>query len=291
MVSNYLNDSLIMKKFFNSVIALTAALSMVSCMQVDNWDEPEASISGRLINAVTGENYLTDQGDVHIRIWEKSFSTNPAHQDLAVKNDGTYTNLRLFAGTYDMVPNDGSWWPCDTLRNVAIGNSNHATQDFKVTPYLMIKDFDVQLLQAPSQDMDTLRMSCRLFAPITENLPQVWEVRPFININQYCGAGNKLDYYYKDNDDVENDLYGLDNGEEVTTVYTWKKSIHKNWNQIGDMTTGEGNREYVIRVPVKRGYKYSVRMGANVNDQYRKFNYSEIKVITIPEDPTQKPNW
>lgn len=280
-----------MKKFFYSILAVTATLTMGSCMEVDNWDEPEASITGRLINAVTGENYLTDQGDVHIRIWEKSFSTNPAHQDLAVKDDGTYTNLRLFPGTYDMLPVDGSWWPCDTVRNVAIGNNNHAQKDFQVTPYLMIKDFNVQLLQAPNQDMDTLRMSCRLFAPVTENLPQVWEVRPFININKYCGAGNKLDYYYKDNDDVENDLYGLDGGEEVTTVYTWKKSIHKNWNQIGDMTTGEGNREYVIRVPVKRGYKYSVRMGANVNDQYRKFNYSEIKVITIPEDPTQAPNW
>lgn len=280
-----------MKKIIYSILTVVAAFNLASCMEVDNWDEPEATIHGTIINKVTGQPYLTDQGDVHIRIWEKSFSKNPSPQDLAVKPDGTYTNTRLFNGTYDMVPNDGSWWPCDTVRNVAIGKSNNAVQNFEVTPYLVIKDFQVKLLQAPREDMDTLRLSCRLFAPITEGLPQVWEIRPFLNINQYCGAGNKLDYYYKDNDEALNDKYDLNGGEEVTTVYTWKKSIHKGWKQLGDMETGEGNREYVLRVPVKRGYKYSVRMGANVDDQHRKFNYSEIKVITIPEDPTQAPNW
>lgn len=64
-------------------------------MEVDNFDQPEASIYGRIIDSTTGENYLTDQGDVHIRIWEKSYSDNPNPQDLAVKMDGTYNRLHL----------------------------------------------------------------------------------------------------------------------------------------------------------------------------------------------------
>ena len=98
-----------------------ALTSLTSCMEIDNFDEPEAKISGKLIDATTGELYQTDQDDVHIRIWEMSYSLNPSPQDLSVKADGTYNREHLFAGTYDMVPFDGSWWPCDTVRNVKIG--------------------------------------------------------------------------------------------------------------------------------------------------------------------------
>lgn len=231
-------------------------------MEVDNFDEPEASIHGNLIDATTGENYLTDQADVHIRIWEKSYSANPTPQDLAVKMDGSYNREHLFAGTYDMIPNDGSWWPCDTTRQVAIGNNNNASVDFKVTPYLKIKDFNVEVIHNETSAMDTLVMSGRLFAPRTEGLPQVREVRPFLSINQYCGAANHIDYYYVD---------------------AYRVNIRKTWDKIGDMTTGEGKDTYTFRVPVKKGYHYWVRMGANVNDQYMKFNYSEIKEVEIPQ--------
>lgn len=237
-------------------------LGMASCMEVDNFDEPEASIHGRIIDATTGENYLTDQGDVHIRIWEKSYSDNPTPQDLAVKMDGSYNREHIFAGTYDMLPNDGSWWPCDTVYEVPIGNKNHAEMDFKVTPYLKIKDFKVEVIHDATAAMDTLVMSGRLFAPRTEGLPQVREVRPFLSINQYCGASNHIDFYYVD---------------------AYRVNIRKAWNKIGDMVTGEGKDTYTFRLPVKKGYHYWVRMGANVNDQYMKFNYSEIKEVEIPQ--------
>lgn len=241
-----------------------ALLGLNSCMETDNFDEPEASIHGRLIDATTGENYLTDQGDVHIRIWEKSYRDNPTPQDLAVKMDGTYNREHIFAGTYDMLPYDGSWWPCDTTYEVPIGNKNHAEMDFKVTPYLKIKDFQMELIQDPKAEFDSLRLSCRLFAPIPNNpdMPQVRELRPFLSLNQYCGAANHLDYYYNDQ---------------------YRVNIRKTWDRIGSTETGEGNDVYTITVPVKRGYHYWVRMGANVNDVNLKFNYSEIKEIEIPQ--------
>ena len=250
-----------MKKFFYCIMAFALTACMVSCMEVDNFDQPEASIRGRIIDTTTGENYLPDQGDVHIRIWEKSYSDNPNPQDLAVKMDGTYTRLHLFAGTYDMLRNDGSWGPCDTTYDVPIGNKNNATMEFKVTPYLKIKDFKCDLKVAENAAMDTIVMSGRLFAPITKNLPQVLEIRPFLNNNQYCGAANHIDYYYTD---------------------TYKINLRKNWEKIGDMNTGEGKDTYVIKLPVKPGYTYWCRMGANVKDTNQKFNYSEIVKIEVP---------
>ncbi|MBR1410300.1 MAG: DUF3823 domain-containing protein [Prevotella sp.] len=249
-----------MKKLYLFSLVLGAALTgLTSCMEIDNFDEPEAKIHGKLIDSTTGELYQTDQDDVHVRIWEMSYSTNPSPQDLSVKMDGTYNREHLFAGTYDMVPFDGSWWPCDTVRNVKIGNGG-VSQDFTVTPYLKIKDFNAELEQDESGDY-FLRLSGRLFAPITEGLPQVREIRPFLSDNHFCGAANHIDYYYQD---------------------AYRVNLRKMWTALGDMETGEGFETYSIVVPVKKGWHYWVRLGANVNDERQKFNYSEVKEILVP---------
>lgn len=292
-----------MKKILYSIITVAAISGFTSCMEVDNWDEPEASIRGRIINSVTGDNILTDQGDTHIRIWERSFSLNPGEQNLNVAADGSYTNTRLFAGTYNMLPYDGSWWPVDTAMYVPIGKKNNATQDFTVTPYLMLKDFKVQILPNPSTKdgvMDTLRMSCRLFCPkpkntvkdesgneVLQDVPNVRQIRAFINNNKFCGASNSIGYYAAENPDND-PVYDQDEfnkGPEITDRYTYRKQLMTAWKNIGDVETGEGFETYVLRVPVKRGYQYSVRMGANVNDQHQKFNYTPIIVVKIPETP------
>lgn len=241
-----------MKKILYTLLSM---MCLTSCMGVDNFDGPKAHVSGRLIDSTTGENYMTDQNDTQIRIWEKSYSTNPTPQDLSVMANGNYNNEKLFAGTYDMVPFNGSYWPCEVVTKVGIGK--HTVQDFTVTPYLKIKDFKTEL------NGTTLTMSCRLFAPVTKDLPQVLEVRPFLSLNQFCGAANRIDYYYSND---------------------YRVSLRKTWDKLGDMTTGEGFETHTITVELKRGYTYNVRMGANVDDAYKKFNYSEIVKIEVPSE-------
>ena len=107
-----------MKKIF---YILTAALALSACMKIDNFAAPDAKISGTIIDATTGKPFLTDHGTNSIRIWEVSYSTKPNPQDLGIKEDGTYAHTKLFAGTYDMVPRNGAWWPTDTTYNVKIG--------------------------------------------------------------------------------------------------------------------------------------------------------------------------
>lgn len=226
---------------------------MSSCMEIDNFDAPAASIEGRLIDKTTGENLLVDQADNHIRIWEMSYSANPTPQDLAVKMDGTYKNTKLFSGTYDMLPLDGAYWPCDTTFNVAIGKSG-AVQDFEVTPYLHVTDFKAELSGT------TLTLSCRLQAPVTNGLPMVMEIRPFLSLNQYCGASNHIDYYYTDD---------------------YKISVRKAWSKIGD-ESGQGTETYSVSMEVKSGYHYWCRMGVQVNNTYKNWNYSEITEIIVP---------
>ena len=244
-----------MKHIFYTGIALLSMLFAASCMEIDNFDAPQAAVEGTIIDKTTGEPMMFDQADTHIRIWERSYSTNPTYQDLAVKMDGTYKNTKLFSGTYDMLPVDGAYWPCDTTFNVPIGKSGKV-QNFEVTPYLHVVDYTAEL------NGTTLTMSCKLQAPVTENLPMVMEIRPFLSVNQYCGAANHIDYYYTDD---------------------YKISVRKAWSKIGD-SDGNGTETYSVSMEVKPGYHYWTRMGVQVNNNYKNWNYSEIKEIEVPAE-------
>ena len=241
-----------MKKTIYSILFVASVLASSSCMKVDNFDAPEAHVTGRIIDSTTGENILADQGECRVRIWEKSFSLNPANQDIPVKQDGTYNNSKLFSGTYDVVP-EGAWWPCDTIR-VGIGKKT-VTQNFEVTPYLKLIDFQVNL------EGENLTMSCRLDAPITEGLPQIMEVRPYLSLNQFCGASNCINYY---------------------NTNDFRVNVMKSWDKIEK--EGDGRTiPFEVTVPVKRGYIYFVRMGAKVKDSFEKHNYTERVKVEVPQ--------
>ena len=248
-----------MKKLIYSLLTGVIAFCITSCMEIDNFDAPDAHLTCRLIDATTGENFITDHIDSDVRIWEMSYSTDPSPQDIPVKSDATYNNTKLFAGTYNVLPYNGPYWPADTAYNVQIGGGKVAVQDFTVTPYLKILEFKTDLVG------DTLTMSCRLQAPLTGRagiaLPQVLEIRPFLSLTQYCGNANKIDFYGND----------------------YRINLRRTWEQLDADGDGISDATYTIKVPVKEGYTYNVRMGANVNDTYQKFNYSEIVRIVVPD--------
>lgn len=234
------------------VLAFAAVLMPVSCIEVDNFEEPEAHFTGRIIDSTTGLNLLADQGECRVRIFEKSYSLNPGPQDIPLKQDGTFNNKRLFNGTYDIVP-EGAWWPQDTVR-LGIGR-NTVTKDFEVTPYLTLFDFKAEL-----QD-GKLVMSCRIDAPIKEGLPQIMDIRPFLSLNQFCGAGNCIAAY--------------------SSLDEYKQSIMKTWDKLDKLEDGK-SKVYTFNVFVKPGYTYFVRMGARVKDTFQKYNYTGIIKIEVP---------
>lgn len=246
-----------MKKLIYNMFVGASVIFMTSCMGIDNFDEPDCHFTGRIIDSTTGKNILTSQGESRVRIWEKSFSTNPADQNIPIKQDGEYNNTKLFAGTYDVVP-QGAFWPQDTVR-IGLG-SKKTVRDFEVTPYLKLVDFKYELFS----DNDSLRMSCRLDTPpIIEGLPTIMEVRPFLSMNQFCGSNNRIDYYHT-------------NANRKNLMMTWDK-VKKDEN---DSSRSEA---YEFRLMVKRGYTYFIRMGAKVRDDFENYNYTEIVKIEIPQ--------
>lgn len=249
-----------MKKILYLILGV-ALVTITSCMKVDNWDEPGVRVYGRVIDSYTGENILSSQGEWGIRIWERTWTESvPNNQSLAVKQDGSFNNSKLFAGTYDMLPYGGPFWPCDTIKGVKLGSS--AEQNFTVTPYLQLIDFQYSLTGLK------LTLKCRLKAPRREGLPNLVEIKPFLSLTTFCGASSFIDI-----------------GEYNNT----RKQINRSWmEEVGDVD--ESGYYRIGPLPVKAGYTYYVRLGANVNDANRKYNYSEIVKVEVPADAVNDPN-
>ena len=226
-----------------------------SCMKADNYSAPDATFSGNVIDSVTGKNFITGQGEAHIRIWEVSYKDNPTPQDIPIKQDGTFEDTKLFSGTYNMEPYGGAFWPVQLDSAVKLGKS--LQKDFKVVPYLYIVDVNSQLIDS------TLKLTCRLKAPITQNLPYVLDIRPFVSLTQFVGAGSRINEYALDK---------------------YKIDVNSNWwDGVGDMSTGEGYTTYVLPdLPLKHGRTFYVRIGVRVEDTYQQYNYSDIITVQIP---------
>lgn len=110
------------------------AAGLFSC-ELDNYDAPTASISGRFIDSQTGE--LVEQDLINgtvVQLAEHGYDP-VGLQYLVVKNDGTYENRLLFENTYTVQPVRGNFYPIDE-QEVQIGSNT--TLDFTVTPYLRI---------------------------------------------------------------------------------------------------------------------------------------------------------
>jgi len=231
-------------------------LSFASCQKIDNWDEPAARLYGNVIDEYTGKNLVMDNNDWQIRIIDRTWEANnpgtvAQYQSLAVMRDGEYNNSKLFPGVYDMIPYDGPFWPVDTIRGVVL--ENETQQDFSVTPYLQLSNFTATL------DGTNLTLACTVKAPVVTDLPNLYEVWGFLSLTSFCGSSNYI------------------NIPEYTGL---RAQVKKNWAAVAG--TAESIDYTLGPFPVKSGYTYYVRMGANVDALSRKFNYTEIVKVVEP---------
>ena len=119
--------------------AALVSVSMVSCdlFRLDNFDAPDGSLTGRIIDAETKENVQSDiiEGTM-LRFIEHGYD-NPQPQYMRVKCDGTYANLLMFQGEYEIVPDARNFMPVDP---VTIQVGKNTVYDFEVIPYIRILD-------------------------------------------------------------------------------------------------------------------------------------------------------
>ena len=267
-----------MKKILLLVLGV-ALLSLSSCFKVDNWDEPDCNWQGTVTDSYTNKAILSSQNDWQMRIWERSWTGHEGgatnYQDLRIKQDGTYQNSKLFAGTYDFLPYNGPFWPMDTVKSVVL--KKNLTYDFTVTPYLQIVDFNAVLY-----GKDSIRVTFKVKAPLRQKdgrtLPRLYELRAFMSLTPYCGNGSDSsigeDYSTNTNINSISEAKGL--------RVTLNNNTANGWDSLLAGSSDNTTPQITLFHKMRSGYTYNVRVGASVDDTYRKHCYSPIIQIVCP---------
>lgn len=117
-------------------ILLFSVLFLVTACELDNFNEPDAILSGNI--EYNGEAIPVARNQVRFELWQSGYET-PAPIDVAVAQDGSFSS-RLFSGDYKLVflPNEGPFKaPTDTIY---FGLSGDHNMDLQVTPYHLIRN-------------------------------------------------------------------------------------------------------------------------------------------------------
>lgn len=133
-----------MKKILMLSTICFAIIGITTSCSVDNYDVPDGTLTGSVIDAVTGKPIQTEQPNGYrIKYKEVSWSENATDQFLWGKPDGTFNHTKLFAGTYEVTAVEGAF--IDSGTQVVEIKSNKVTQvNFTITPYISFNNVSVE---------------------------------------------------------------------------------------------------------------------------------------------------
>jgi hypothetical protein len=224
---------------------------LYSC-EIDNYDGPDAQIAGRILDP-DGKLLRTEPGASNMRIQMDELSWAHGDTSIAViprylnmKIDGTYTNTKIFSGTYRMTPIEGAFYP---VEGDTIDIKGSAVKDFVVIPYLDVNWVDEPYLTADSCVEASISF-VRNFKD-GEFMPDLLNARLCISSNQYVGNNN----YYND---LISGAVTITNEQENTTIVLKSKKLKYFSTDV------------------------YVRVGVCCNDTYKKYNYTTIVKLHVP---------
>lgn len=122
-----------MRKIF---LAISCCLFALTSCEIDNYEGPDASIHGYILDEKTGDQVGTDiQNGSAIIVVEQGW-TNPQDQTWSIMNTGEYRNNMIFAATYDVRFENCNFYPF-SIDDFVVKEGNNE-YNFEVTPYLRI---------------------------------------------------------------------------------------------------------------------------------------------------------
>lgn len=252
-----------LNKYMMAFLVAACTLSTTSC-EKDNYDEPEAGIAGQITDQDGNPlQVAVAKNSMSIRVIEKSYahgdeSITVTPQDLNLKQDGSFENSRLFAGTYSVSPWQGPFYENDAAaltEEVQLKSGKTTIVNFKVTPYLKL-----EWVKEPYIDPadGKLKASFKFHQNEKEGMakPKLQDYGLWISRTQYCGPESE---------------------PNLTPP-------------VKNFTTQQEGDEILMESKVKVNYamKYYVRFGARCNDKYKKYIYTDIKTIDVKEDQLKK---
>lgn len=253
-----------MKRIIYYLFCCTVLFTTYSCGDIDNYDEPEETLKGEVIDKNTQKPMQTEVSDAGIRLklMEYSWSDNPTPYYFYCKQDGTFNNTKIFRGTYNIVP-QGAFVPLvqkDANGNTVVDQSQtvdiKGTIDlkFEVEPFLNVEWLSEPVLNANGTSI-TVKIKVTRGTSNPDYQQKVSDIFLFINSSSPYVGNNNYDSRYStkiSGDEANNTL-----GQELTIT-----------------TTGEfsKNRDYYVRVGAR--IDYSV-------EGSQRYNYNEPKTIKV----------
>jgi hypothetical protein len=257
-----------MKNLFYYTILGIALIADSACSKVDNYATPDQTLMGRIIDAGTGENVPGEvSGEngtgTRIELRELSWSDNATPLYLATKQDGTYSNTKVFAGTYK-ISADGAFVPLVQTganpvdKSKTIDVKGGVTEvDFTVEPFLRVKWVGEPVLN--TNGTVTVKVIVTRGTADPNYQLNVTDINLYVNNYPYVGNNNYYDKYSTKvtySGTTGNNVLG-----QTLTLTTTASS-----------GTLPGQRDWYLRVGARTTFP---NLG-------RPFNYSDVKKISIP---------
>lgn len=258
-----------MKRIFYQLALSISVIAAGSCAkEIDNYAGPTETLQGKIVDAGTGENVQSEvSGEngtgTRIELRELSWSENPTPLYLATKQDGTYSNTKVFAGRYK-ISADGAFVPLVQTGATPVDKSQTVdvkggvtTVDFTVEPFLRLEWVGDPVLNADG----TLTVKVKITRGTANPAFQlnVTDINLYINSFKYVGNNaNSFDARYSNR-----------------VAYTGTAGNNLLGQTISITTTGGA-------LPKKRDWHLRVGARTTYPNNGRPFNYSTVRTVAVP---------
>lgn len=229
-----------MKSVFYYIGLIGLAFFFNAC-ELDNYDGPDAALSGGIYDSETKELIPQDiyQGS-QIEYVEHGFD-NPEIQYMIFKNDGTYQNKLMFANTYTIQPVRGNFVLVEAQDVEVKGDMK---LDFYALPYIRIQQVKVERIG------DKVVATFHLQQTVDNRIARIGlfaHPEPHLGANLYQVAT----------------IRELGGNADEKALYTLEIDL-------------EANRSYL-----KDGESYYFRVGALIDAPEAKYNYAPLVRLTL----------
>jgi hypothetical protein len=252
-----------MKKLTYSFVFIVV-ITLVSCSKYDNFDEPGATLTGRVVD-ITNKNALIQTeyggGGTRIKLEEISWSDNPTPFYFNSMQDGTFNNTKLFPGT-NRISVEGAFVPLlqyDANGNITVDKrqtveltSGVTEIEFQVEPFLRVQWMSEPVLNADSSITIQVKVSRGTGNPNFQ--ADVSDVFFYLNTVPFVGNNN------------------YDNRYSKQLTYSGSAGNNVLDQTLTIKTSG--------KLPPKRSYW--LRVGARTAYGLKQYNYTDIKTIAVP---------
>lgn len=243
-------------KIILRIFAFACVVLATSC-EIDNYDGPDATITGKFLDSETGELVGTDIRDGNeIGVYELGW-TSESRQTWYVTNTGEYTNNLVFASTYRLEFTNCNFYPF--VVNDFVLNAGDNMHDFTVTPFIRIKNPSI------TYDSATKTVKATFNVEAGGNDVTLSEIRLFAFTDMWVGNYIKFGI-------TNEDCYKKVSSEAISSEINPSTQYELTINVDDNASSFEYTRNYYFRIGAL----------ANVPDVGTvRYNYSPLEVINI----------